>query len=139
MQTGALGDVEIVIHDESMPHTVYEMKTRRVSRDDIDIAVQKLATSGKKTRQYLFITTEPIESSVAEYARSKYDSTGIEFAILDCIGFARHFLHFFHQFRLDFIEAYRKLVLAEPDSAIKHPLKEAFLSLLHSALADQGE
>lgn len=36
-QTGAVGDVEIVLVDEARVVIGYEMKTRRVTRDDIDL------------------------------------------------------------------------------------------------------
>ena len=54
---------------------------------------------------------------------------GIEFAILDCVGFVRHFLHFFHRLRLEFLEHYQQLVLNEPESAVSQPLKEVLLTL----------
>jgi DNA adenine methylase len=52
---------------------------------------------------------------------------------LDCIGFIRHFLHLFHRLRAEYVEAYQTLLLAEPESAVPQPLKEAFLSLRHVA------
>ena len=52
-----------------------------------------------------------------------------EIAIVDCIGFLRHFLHFFHRKRIDFLNAYQSLVLADPDSSVSVPLKSALLSL----------
>ncbi len=61
---------------------------------------------------------------------------GTEIAVLNCLGFVRHFLHFFHRLRVDFLNAYQELLLAEPDSAVKQPLKEAFLSLRQAAEAD---
>lgn len=135
VQTGAMGDIEIVLSQSIGDiYAIYEMKTRRVTREDIDLALQKIARSSIPPKQYVFITTEPIELIVLEYAHSKYDSTGTEFTVLDCIGFARHFLHFFHRFRIDFLDAYRRLVLSEPDSSIKRPVKEAFLTLLHAAI-----
>ncbi len=61
---------------------------------------------------------------------SIYEKTGgIEFVVLDCIGFLRHFLHLFHRSRMQFLEAYQDLVLTEPESAVRRPLKEAFLAL----------
>jgi DNA adenine methylase len=47
----------------------------------------------------------------------------------DCIGFIRHFLHIFHRLRMQFLEEYQRFVLAEPESALGQPLKEAFLAL----------
>jgi DNA adenine methylase len=45
------------------------------------------------------------------------------------MGFARHFLHFFHRLRLEFLNAYQELVLAEPESAVNYTLKENLLVL----------
>src|SRR3972149_4254919 len=61
----------------------------------------------------------------------------LEIAILDCTGFLRHFLHLFHRSRIDYLDAYQALVLAEPDSAVSQPLKEAFLALRQAAEADE--
>ena len=59
-----------------------------------------------------------------------YEETGgTEIAILDCIGFLRHFLHLFHRIRVDYVRAYQTLVLNESDSAVSQTLKEAFLAL----------
>ncbi len=63
-----------------------------------------------------------------------YERTGaIEIVVLDCISFVRHFLHLFHRLRSEFLEAYQQLVLAEPESAVTQPLKEAFLALRQTA------
>ena len=73
-----------------------------------------------------------------EYAASIYASSGgIEITILDCIGFLRHFLHLFHRLRTDFLNAYQGMLLAEPDSAVSQPLKEAFLALRQAAESDE--
>src|SRR2546426_1824918 len=59
----------------------------------------------------------PIETynDVTEYAISLYEKTGgIEFVVLDCIGFIRHYLHLFHRLRQDFIDWYQEFVLMEP-------------------------
>ena len=45
----------------------------------------------------------------------------------------RHSLHLFHRLRIEFLDAYQSLLLAEPDSAVSQPLKEAFLSLRQAA------
>lgn len=58
---------------------------------------------------------------------------GVEIAVLDCLSFLRHFLHLFHRLRLEFLEAYQGFVLAEPESAVSQPLKEAFLALRQAA------
>lgn len=137
IQTGALGDIEITLAGEDQVVTSYEMKAKEVTRTDIDLAVQKVAHSGKRVDNYIFVTTERIDREVLAYATLLYRETGgIEFAILDCIGFLRHFLHFFHRLRLAFLEAYQALVLAEPESAVSQPLKELFLALRRAAEFD---
>ena len=133
-QTGALGDLEITLVGDDRVVTSYEMKTRRVAREDIDRALQKLQNAGVRVDNYIFITTDEVEESVASYAESLYRETGgIEFVILDCIGFLRHFLRLFHRLRLQFLDTYQALVLAEPESAVRQPLKEAFLALRRAA------
>jgi DNA adenine methylase len=128
-QTGALGDVEIVLKDDGDAVTVYEMKAKRVARGDIDIAVLKLAAASQSVDNYIFITTEKIDADVQEYAATIHGKIGVEFVILDCIGFLRHFLHLFYRIRMQFLEAYQTLVMSEPDSAVSSSLKEAFLAL----------
>ncbi|MEH2013105.1 hypothetical protein [Nostoc sp.] len=79
---------------------------------------------------YIFITTETIDKDVEYYAANLYEKTGgIEIVVLDCLGFLRHFLHLFHRLRMQFVVEYQKFVLAELDSAVSYPLKEAFLAL----------
>ena len=130
LQTGSLGDVEICLLGDDSVVTVYEMKMKRVTQDDIDTAVIKIAKASKRIHNYLFITTHDIDPIVAEYAATFYEETdGTEIAILDCIGFVRHFLHLFHRLRTDYLNAYQTLVLDEPDSAVSQTLKEAFLAL----------
>lgn len=130
LQTRALGDLQITLLDDENIATGYEMKARRVTRDDIDGALQKIERSGQRIDNYIFITTDIIDENVQDYARSIYDKTGgIEIVILDCVGFLRHFLHLFHRLRMGYLEAYQQLVLAEPESSISQPLKEAFLAL----------
>lgn len=133
-QTGAVGDVQITILGDDKVVTSYEMKNKAVSSSDIDRALQKIAAQGKHVQNYIFITTESVDDDIREYARSKYDETGgVEIAILDCIGFLRHFLHLFHRLRKDFLDQYQTLVLHEPDSAVSQGLKEAFLALRQAA------
>ncbi len=106
------------------------MKHKRVTIDDIDRAIQKIARVDEKIDNYLFVTTDEIDRPVAEYASQQYAKMGsTEIAIVDCIGFLRHFLHFFHRKRIDFLNAYQSLVLADPDSSVSVPLKTALLSL----------
>jgi hypothetical protein len=137
VQTGALGDVEITLVGEDRVITSYEMKDKRITREDIDRALQKLDATGQRVDNYIFITTDQIEEDVQAYARSLYEETGgIEFVILDCIGFLRHYLHLFHRLRASFLEAYQSLILQEPESSVSQPLKEAFLSMRQAAEAN---
>jgi hypothetical protein len=129
-QTGALGDVELtLLEDENKVITAYEMKAKPVTREDVDIALMKLASSPHDVDNYIFITTDRIDDEVREYAATMHAQAGVEFAILDCIGFLRHFLHLFYRIRMQFLEAYQALVMSEPDSAVSPALKEAFLTL----------
>lgn len=137
-QTGAVGDVEICLTNDEHIVTVYEMKSKRVIQDDIDRAVQKILNVGSHIDNYIFITTDAIDPVVREYAASMYEKiNGTEIAILDCIGFVRHFLHLFHRLRARFMDCYQDSVLHEPDSAVSQPLKEAFLSLRQAAESDE--
>ena len=136
-QTGALGDVEITLMNDNSVVTCYEMKDKRVMRHDIDVALPKIAEQGVSLDNYIFITTEPIDDELMQYAKSLYNRIGVEFAILTCIGFLRHFLHLFHRHRVHFLEQYQTFVLMEPDSSVSQPLKEAFLSLRRAAEVDK--
>ena len=128
-QTGALGDVEIVLKDDGNVITVYEMKAKRVTLGDIEIGVRKIASTSAPIDNYIFITTEKIDDEVKEYAATMHAKIGVEFVVLDCIGFLRHFLHLFYRIRMQFLEAYQSLLMSEPDSAVNPSLKEAFLAL----------
>lgn len=137
-QSGAMGDVEICLTNDDRVVTVYEMKSKRVTREDIDRALQKIVNCNARIDNYIFITTDVISDDVREYAAGIYGQTnGTEIAILDCIGFVRHFLHLFHRLRTAFLDAYQRLLLAEPDSAVRQPLKEAFLTLRQAAESDE--
>jgi DNA adenine methylase len=136
-QTGSVGDVEITLTNDDQIVTCYEMKDKRVTKTDIDIALQKLSKAKNKIDNYIFITTDIIEIEVTEYAKSLYEKTSVEFAVLDCIGFIRHFLHFFHRQRNMFLNIYQTMVLAEPTSSVSQPLKEAFLALRRASEADR--
>lgn len=136
-RTGALGDLQIALMGDDAIATAYEMKTRRVTSEDIDRALQKIVSGGIAIDNYVFITTDAIDWEVQEYARSIYDRTGgIEVAVLDCIGFLRHFLHLFHRLRSDFLETYQELLLEESDTSVNQPLKESFLALRQAAESD---
>jgi hypothetical protein len=133
LQTGSLGDVEIKLKNDESVVTVYEMKDKPVVQNDVDVAVQKIVRPGTEIDNYIFITTAPIDSKVVEYAQEFYEQLGVEISVLDCIGFIRHFLHFFHRLRSDFLDRYQELVLDEPESAVNQALKEAFFALRHAA------
>ena len=134
MQTGSIGDVEICLVGDDFVVTAYEMKMRRITVDDIDAAVHKITRATRRIDNYLFVTTDTIDRDVSEYAAEFYEKMdGTEIAILDCIGFLRHFLHLFHRIRSDYLNAYQALVLNEPDSSVSPALKEAFLALRQSA------
>ena len=132
-QTGSLGDVEIQLTDDNSLVSCYEMKDKRVSINDINQALAKISNAGSRIDNYIFITTDLIEAEVAEYAKSVFEKTGIELVVLDCLGFVRHYLHFFHRHRFAFLDTYQKLVLNEPNSSVGQPLKEAFLILRKQA------
>ncbi|MCC6445023.1 MAG: restriction endonuclease, SacI family [Armatimonadetes bacterium] len=133
-QTGSIGDLEVTLIGDDQVVTGYEMKMRRVTRADIDQALQKIA--GMNIHNYIFITTDTIDVEVKEYAASLYEQTdGVEVVILDCISFLRYFLHIFHRRRTAFIDAYQELVLQQPESAVGQPLKEAWLALRQAAEA----
>jgi hypothetical protein len=138
LQTGSLGDVEICLVGDDSVVTAYEMKMKRVTQDDIDAAITKISRALTQIHNYIFITTDTIDPTVVEYA-SKFDEkmNGIEIAILDCLSFLRHFLHFFHRIRINYLNAYQTLVLDEPDSAVSQTLKEAFLALPQAAESDE--
>ena len=128
-QTGALGDVEITLLGDDKVVTTYEMKDKVVTKSDIDIAIEKIA-SGAAIQNYIFITTEAISPEVRAYASAQYaELGGVEIAILECLPFLRHFLHLFHRIRMDFLNKYQDLVLSEPESGVNQALKEAFLAL----------
>jgi len=136
-QTGSIGDIEIILESDENVVTCYEMKDKRVTKSDIDVAIQKVSTLDNKPDNYIFITTDIIEREVYEYAKSIYERIGVEFAILDCIGFIKHFLHFFHRQRTTFLDIYQTMVIDEPNSSVPQPLKEAFLALRRSFEADK--
>lgn len=138
-QSGALGDLDLTLIGEDDVVASYEMKTRRVSRDDIDAALHKIASAPKRIDHYVFITTERIDISVQEYASTVYALTGgTEMVVLDCIGFVRHFLHLFHRFRSPFLDRYQYLVMNEPASAVSQELKQAFLALRNAMTSAAG-
>ena len=138
-QTGSLGDLEITLIDEQQVVTSYEMKTRKVTKNDLDHTVEKVFKSGQSIQNYIFITTEVIDQEVINHAYGMYEKTGVEMVVLDCIGFLRHFLHLFYRLRMRFLEAYQELLLIEPESAVSQPLKEAFLALRQAAETQENQ
>lgn len=137
-QTGAFGDIEVCLENDEHVVTAYEMKDKKVLIDDIDRALEKIALADYKIHNYIFITTDVIDYNVQAYATEVYERTsGTEIAILDCLGFLSHFLHFFHRSRIYFLEAYQELVLNESDSAVSQALKEAWLALRQAAESDE--
>ena len=128
-QTKSLGDVEITLANEDAIVTCYEMKKKKVSIDDIYVCAVKISKISDHIDNYIIITTDIIEQDVADLAKTFYNSIGVEIAVLDCLGFIKHFLHFFHRRRSIFLNHYQKLVIEEPESAVSQPLKEAFLAL----------
>ncbi|MGH7597152.1 MAG: restriction endonuclease, SacI family [bacterium] len=136
-QTGSIGDIEVTLINDDQIITCYEMKDKRVTIIDIENAIRKIATLEHRVDNYIFITTDVIEHEVNEHAKLVYDKSGVEIAVLDCIGFVRHFIHFFHRNRTRFLDNYQSLVLAEPDSSVSQPLKEAFLVLRKAAESDK--
>jgi hypothetical protein len=133
-QTGAAGDLEITLVDDDAVVTAYEMKMKSVSKGDITHAIEKIKVHKATIQHYVFITTDRVDPDVMEYAVSLYEELGgVEITILDCLGFIFHFLHLFHRLRTDFLDEYQKLVIAEPESAVSHTLKEAFLTLRKAA------
>ncbi|MDP2168589.1 MAG: restriction endonuclease, SacI family [Thermodesulfovibrionales bacterium] len=138
LQTGSIGDVEICLIGDDSVVTVYEMKMKRVTVNDIDVAITKIGKTKGQIHNYIFVTTDKIDPDVTAYASKFYEETGgIEIAVLDCIGFLRHFLHLFHRIRNSYLNAYQTLVLNEPDSSVSQTLKEAFLALRQ--VAESGE
>lgn len=138
LQTKAVGDVEVYMLGDDAIVTAYEMKMKLVTVEDIDAAITKITRAPKPVHNYIFITTDKIDPAVAEYAANFYDELGgVEISILDCIGFLRHFLHFFHRLRKVYLDVYQELVLKEPDSAVSGTLKEVFLALRQ--VAESGD
>ncbi|MDE0119105.1 MAG: hypothetical protein OXM55_03755 [Bdellovibrionales bacterium] len=108
------------------------MKTKKIIESDIHIALEKVRKS-PYLDNYIFITTEPVNETVLEMAKKSYASTGVEIAILNCIGFIKHFLYLFYKIRMNFLDEYQKMVLKEPISAVSQELKEVFITLRKSS------
>ncbi|MDD3535965.1 MAG: restriction endonuclease, SacI family [Candidatus Cloacimonetes bacterium] len=129
-QTKSLGDIEVCIENEENIVTVYEMKMKQVSIDDIDCAKTKIINAGFHLDNYLFVTTENTPKEVLDYAANCYGLLGgTEIGILDCLSFMKSFLSLFHRSRIVFLDNYQDLLLKEPESAVSQALKEVFLTL----------
>lgn len=130
LQTQSPIDLPMAHIDDYRGVTVYEMKAKKVEKEDINIAIEKVKDPSNSTDHYIFITTDEIDAEVKDYAASMYKLTaGIEFIILDCMGFIRHFLHLFHRLRMDFLNAYQEILFAESNRAVRPALKVTFLAL----------
>lgn len=140
LQTGALGDVEITLTNDDRVVTSYEMKDRPVTRADVDAALTKLAATPHRVNNYVFVTTASVTDEVQHYASSLYRATGgTEVALLDAVGFVRHVVHLFHRRRTAFLDAYQRLMLGEPDSAVSVAVKDAFLAMRLAAESGEAE
>jgi DNA adenine methylase len=106
----------------------YEMKDKVVTLEDVDIALMKIRSVKTAVSHYVFITTKTIDPVVDQYCREVYAHFEIEVAVLDCIGFVRHFLHLFHGWRTEYLREYEGMLLAEPESAVSHGVKAFFFS-----------
>ncbi len=126
-QTGAVGDIEIVLADDDKVVTAYEVKDKPVVKSDLDRALQKIGTLPHKVDNYVFVSTEDIEREVLAYAAGLHKNTGIDFIVLDCLGFLRFFLTLFFRLRVAFLDEFQRLVLAEPESSIRSSVKKRFL------------
>lgn len=131
----SIGDLEIVLSDDNRIVTVYEMKAKKVRQEDVEIALTKVSYCTERIDNFIFITTDLIDPDLEIYLKPLYDETGVEFVVLDCIGFTKHFLHLFHRDRSLFLNTYQELILSEPNSSISPPVKEAFLALRAAAEA----
>ena len=137
-QTGAVGDIEVTLASDDRVCTVYEMKHKVVTLDDLERAVQKVAGREERIDNYVVITTDRIDAAVSDYAVTLYEATGgTEFVVLDCLGFIQHFLHLFHRCRADFLDSYQSLLLDQPDSSVGLPLKEAFLVMRRATITPE--
>ncbi len=137
-QTRAIGDIELSLITDDEIIASYEMKDKPITQLDIDAAVTKVTSYARERNRtighYIFVTTKAIDREVADYAANLYTRTGgIEFVILDCLGFLRHFLHLFYRLRLHFLDAFQELLLAEPSSAVSDALKGSFLAARRAA------
>jgi DNA adenine methylase len=140
VRTGTLGDLEIISQqNDQRLSIVYEMKARKLTSHDIDLALEKIQSTSEKIDQYAFITTVSVDPVVAQYAAMLSRRTGVEFVILDCLQFIKQFLHMFYEIRMEFLNKYRELLLSEPESAVGHTLKRKFFELLQEVSGSPDE
>ena len=137
-RTGTLGDLEIISQDSQQITIVYEMKTRSVTYRDIENARKKITNTSSQIDQYVFVTTAPIDAGVLMHASMLTKQIGVEFMVLDCLEFIKHFLHLFYELRAKFLDRYQQLILSEPESAVSYELKRKFLELRNALAASRG-
>ena len=122
--------------DPNRGKEVYRQVAIAITGAVIDEAVTSATRGSNSPAHITIVTTDAIDPAVREHAAGVYQKTGgIEFAILDCLGFVRHFLYLFHRHRVAFLDAYQALVLNEPESAANFAFKQIFLALLQAATA----
>ncbi len=121
------------------PCTVYQARSDRVTSDDLIHAAQWVCEWNPHVGHYVFLIAGAIDPALVRRAAELSAECEVEFAVIDCLGFLRHFLHFFHRRRTAFLDAYQSLLLDEPESSVGQPLKEAFLASRRAALAGIAE
>lgn len=135
----ALGDLEIELSSQGHPYIVYEVKDKTITPGDIDSALQKLSERTELPAEYAFVSTKPIPPAVYDYIQSvNRQQRATELQAFDCLEFLKHFLHLFHEKRMQFFDRYRELVLNEPTSAVAQRLKERLLELIESAQGNRS-
>jgi hypothetical protein len=128
VRTGTLGDVEIeCVGADGTNVIVYEIKMRPLSVGDLKNALEKVRHARDPISQYVFIVNSPPKSGLTELLNQP--NLPVEFLVFDCLSFVEHFLHIFHESRMEFLEKYKELLLNEPDSSVSYALKKAFLVL----------
>lgn len=85
-QTGALGDVQISLIDENSVVTSYEMKSRRVTLEDIDRATQKISHLAQQIDNYIFITIAPLIPSCRTMPSSGMSTTAAQSLLFSTVS-----------------------------------------------------
>lgn len=133
--TDALGDLEIELSAHERTYIVYEVKDRVITQSDIQNALLKLSERTELPAEYAFVSTKPIPPTVYDYIQSiNRQQLAVEIQAYDCLQFLKHFLHLFHEKRMQFLDRYKELVLSEPASAVAQSLKEKLLELIEEGL-----